>query len=283
MARTSPRSDGGGSFTSKADGFLKSQFVNLKQANGFLYLFGDSSINVISNVQTTGTTPTTTFNNQNVDPQTGLAWRDSLAAFGRTLCFANSSGVYALFGGAAEKISQKLDNLFATANFLTVIPTMFITILFGTRCLGLTFNTKDPTTGTQRTIMALWNGAKWFVASQSVVPIITTTLQQSSVPSGWGTDGASLFPMFTVASAALPKKIVSKLWKGSSQIVFKNAMRLYCRTLDIAGTGVLITGTVDSDQRASVAFSLTSNLNWLNNAGQPIQFQNNLAQNIRSF
>ena len=50
---------GGGNFTS-SDSFLKIGFSRLVQSNGFLYLFGDSSINYISGVQTSGVTPTTT-------------------------------------------------------------------------------------------------------------------------------------------------------------------------------------------------------------------------------
>ena len=45
---------GGGTFTSN-DSFLKREFTQAKQANGFLYVFADSSVNVISNVQTGGT------------------------------------------------------------------------------------------------------------------------------------------------------------------------------------------------------------------------------------
>src|SRR5213079_1076266 len=86
---------GGGAFTG-TDSFLRNKYTAIRQANGFLYVFGDSSINVISNVQTSGSPLSTTFNNQNVDPQVGTPWPNSVQAFGRGLVFANQSGVYAL-------------------------------------------------------------------------------------------------------------------------------------------------------------------------------------------
>ena len=72
-------------------------------------------MNVLSNVQTSGTPVTTTFNNQNVDPQIGTPWHNSVQAFGRGLVYANTTGVFALYGGAAEKVSDDLDGIFAQA------------------------------------------------------------------------------------------------------------------------------------------------------------------------
>lgn len=271
---------GGGTFTS-TDSFLRTRFVNIKQSNGFLYLFGDSSINVISNVQTSGSTPTTTFNNQNVDPLTGITWRDTLVAFGRTLVFANQTGVYALYGGAAEKISDKLDNIFASADFVSLTPSTYVDNIFGVRVLGFLFRTTDPF-GVTRNLVALWNGKKWFIGSQSATLVFVATSGYSQNPSAWATDGTSIFQPFHVASATLVKKIQSKLWEGSSNIVYKGALRVYAESKDNSSpqTGAVLTGTLDSDVNNGVPFSLTSNVSWINNAGDAVQWQNNLAQNV---
>jgi hypothetical protein len=271
--------NGGGSFTS-TDGFLRQNFVNIRQANGFLYILGDSSVNVISNVQTTGTTPTTTFNNQNADPQNGLGWRDALVAFGRSLVYANQTGVYALFGGAAEKISHKIDSLFANADFTNPSPSMYVDDVFGVRMLGLILNTLDPTTGTQRTLVCLWNGEKWFVGSQSVTLKFANTSGFTQNPSGWATDGTGVFQVFHLKSSTLSKKIVSKLWEGRSNLVFKRANRVYAETKDNGNSGATITGSVDSDVNAAVSFSLTSLVKWLNNSGGVVTWLNNLSQTV---
>lgn len=264
-----------------SDGFLKANFVNVKQSNGFLYFFGDGSINVVSNVQTSGSPATTTFNNQNVDPQTGLGWRDALVAFGRALCFANPTGVYALFGGTAEKISDKIDKLFEKANFTTVVPTMFVTSIFNIRCLGIILNTLDPTTNTQRTLMALWNGKKWFTASQSSTSIFGTTMEIGANPQGWANDGTNLYRLFQTKSSTLSKKVQSKLWQGRSQLIEKTSKDVYVESSDLGGTGVVLTGTLDSDTNASVAFSITSKIFFTNSSGGIITFVNGSSQALQ--
>src|SRR5262249_32932488 len=145
-----------------------------KQSNGFLYSFGDSSINVISNVQTGGSPVTTTLNNQNVDPQVGTIWPGTVHAFGRGIMFANPSGVYALYGGAAEKVSDKLDGLFADANFTTTIPSAGVATIFGVRTFIYNMFTTDYL-GVNRNIMCLWDGKKWFLASQALNTVYIDT------------------------------------------------------------------------------------------------------------
>lgn len=274
--------DGGGSDTS-SDGFLKTAFKNLKQSNGFLYLFGDASINVISNVQTGGTPTETTFSNQNVDPQVGLAWRDAIVSFGRALVFANPTGIYSLYGGSAEKISEKIDGLFITANYTTITPTMFATTIFGTKCIGIVMNTEDPTTNTQRTIMALWNGKKWFIGSQGIAVSSASTMEQNSTPQAWGDNGASIFSIFATESFTLTKKIATKLWQSrktpfteiSNRDIFVESNVFFNET-----TGVMWSGTIDSDVQPSVAFVFGGGDIFFQGAG-PITFINGMGQTVQ--
>ena len=271
--------DGGGTIIS-TDGFLKTAFLNLKQCNSFLYLLGDGSINVVSNVQTSGSPAVTTFNNQNVDPQTGLGWRDAITVLGNSVCFVNPTGVYQLYGGSAVKISDKIDKLFEKANFSAVPPTLFVTSIFGVRCLGMIMNTLDPTTSTQRTLMCMWNEKEWFIASQGLTGIYGTTVQQGANPQGWANDGTYVFQLFQTASTTLSKKIQSKLWPGRSVLIPKNAVDAYAETNDQSNTGVIIAGTVDSDSKSSVSFSVSSNIVFQNNVFGTLTFQNNVPANL---
>ena len=265
--------NGGGTIVS-ADGFLKTAFINIKQCNSFLYLFGDGSVNVVSNVQTSGSPAVTTFNNQNVDPQTGIGWRDAITTLGNSVCFVNPTGVYQLYGGNAVKISDKIDHIFEKANFSTVKPTLFVTSLFSVRCLGMVINTLDPTTNTQRTLMCLWNEKEWFIASQTLTGIYATTMQVGANPQGWANDGLNVFQLFQTPSSTLQKKIQSKLWPGRSNLIYKTVMNVYTETQDESNTGVVLNGTLDSDTQASVAFTITSNIQFQNNALGTITFTN---------
>lgn len=265
---------GGGSFTS-TDPFLRSRFVASRQANGFLYSFGDSSANVISNVQTGGSPIGTTFNNQNVDPQIGTAWPGTLQAFGRGLVFANPSGVYALFGGAAEKVSNDLDGLFSMADFTTTIPSGAVATIFGVRCYMLLIRVSDYQ-GLNRNVICAWDGQKWFIASAVKTLSYLASQEIDSVLSAWGTNGTDLFPLFQAPSASLNKVLQTKLWEAESFIVVKQVMRLYWEINTNTSTDYLLSGTLDalSDSGSTtVPVTLTS-------AGGFIQWQNNLNQNI---
>lgn len=223
-------SQGGGAYAA-TESFLRSRITRLIQSNGFLYQYGDSSINVVSNVQTVGTPPTTSFSNSNVDPQTGTAWRDSVAAFGRALVFANPTGVYALYGGAAEKVSGPLDGLFSAASFNTgqdgVTPTASVAILFGIRVYMLLFTTTDPYTNTLRDIMCIWDGQKWFVGSQIKPPIALSTQEINSDLATYGCDGTTLYKLYQTPSDTLQKVWQTKLRADPGYIIIKQVNRLY--------------------------------------------------------
>lgn len=219
-------SSGGGSYPA-TESFLRRQITRYFQSNGFLYQIGDSSINVISNVQTSGAPPTTSFNNANVDPQVGTAWPNTVQAFGRALVFANPLGVYALYGGAAEKVSNQLDGLFETADFSTLTPTASIATIFGIRCYCLNFRTTDPYSGSARNIMALWDGQNWFIGTQSVALTRVATQEIDSVIDTWGCDGTNLFKTYQTPSTSITKIMRNKLRAGETYIAWKQALNFY--------------------------------------------------------
>lgn len=280
-------SDGGGTIKS-SDSFLKSGWHCVKQANGFLYLFGDSSINVVSNVQTSGSPATTTFNNQNTDPQMGTPWPNTVQPFGRALLFANPSGVYALYGGAAEKVSPQLDGIFSTTNaptgppVATDYPSAAVMILNGVKVYILNMDILDPFTGTHRQAMLIWDGRRWFVGSQESAPIFVNSQEVNSNLTPWGTDGTILFQLFNKKSSTLTKKFQSKLWSGQSEIFYKNVLRAYVEAMDNAGGGMSFTYEIDNENGASGTLSLTNAnvLTFQNNSGSNLQFQNNSGANI---
>jgi len=250
-------SAGGGSFVSN-NNFLRAAYVSLKQTNGFLYLIGDSSIDVISNVQTTtltvggAVTVTTTFNNSNVDPQTGTPWRDSVTVFGRAIVFANPNGVYALYGGAAEKVSGPLDGLFANASFTTgasgVIPTSAVATLFGIRCYMLNFTTINPYTRLAETLLTAWDGAKWFAGSQINSMDIVGTSEASSLLTAYGATPTAIYPMLTTPNASLVKIGQTRLRSEPSLAFGKQANRLYLTAQTPSGSTPTVNVGIDTER-----------------------------------
>lgn len=273
--------DGGGSYTS-TDAFLKQKVVQIRQSNGFLYTFGDSSINSISNVNTTGSPATTTFNNINADPQVGTPWHGSVIEFGRALMLANTSGVYVVFGGAAEKVSDKLDGIFFQSSLPitgTLFPSAAIATIFGIKVYMLLIPGAVDYLGVSRPLLCIWDGKKWFIGSQTVNLKYVTTQEVQSTLTAYGTDGTNLFPLFTSSSATLSKTAQGKLWPGDSYLITKQGLRAYLQVEDNAGTGVSFVVNVDTELTTAIAnFTTTNILQFQNNLFQNLNFVNNLSQ-----
>lgn len=267
--------DGGGAFKS-TDSFLRHQYTIPRQANGYLYLFGDSSVNSISNVQTGGSPIATTFNNQNIDPQVGTAWPGTVHAFGRALLFANPSGVYAIYGGTAEKVSPQLDGLFDLADFVTFIPTASVATAHGVRIYSLLILAVDYL-GQYRHFMCNWDGKKWFIATQDKALAFIESQEVNSVMNTWGTDGTSTFELFQTPSVTLTKTFQTKLWGSDNFTVVKQIMRFFIQVQQYGAVGVTFQGYLDlinEEGTAPIPLQITVNsaVIWINALGQVVSW-----------
>lgn len=246
-------SDGGLIYVSSSP-FLRAQYFNIKQSNGYLYPFGDSSVDVISNVQTGGSPTTTTFNYQNTDPQTGTSWRDSYAAYARSILFSNIFGVFGLYGGSATKISAKLDDIFTNAIFPpaanAVTPCSAVANIFSQKIFLMLMTIQDPVTFAYRNVMVGWDEHNWGLFSQeSTLTYIATQIVDSNLIA-YGTDGKNVFPMFSQPSTTLIKRLVTKLYGAESQILVKEAdmIVIQARDLSAAQAGITFqTATIDNE------------------------------------
>ena len=228
-------SDGGVQFTS-TDSFLQTQYVGIKQSNGYLYFFGDSSVSVVTGVSTSGTPPTTTFSYQNVDPDNGLSWRDSLVSFSRSILFGNNTGVYGLYGGSATNISQKLRNLFANAIYPptagAVYPTSALVTLFNQRYFLMLLTIQDPDTGQPSNVMVTWNENEWLITTQSVNLTRITAQHMGSNYTAYGTDGQKIYPLFQQPSSTLVKRLDTKYYGNNQPFMIKDWTGLYVSAQD---------------------------------------------------
>lgn len=228
-------SDGGLIFTN-TDRFLRQQYVNLRQSNGYLYPIGDSSVSVISNVSTGGSPTSTTFNYQNVDPQIGATWRDSLQDFSTTILFANALGVFGVYGGRAVKVSKNLDMIFDNAIFPpitgAVIPSAASASIFNIKHYLLLMTILDPLTNSPRTVMAAWNEKDWVMLSQSTDLTYIGTQEVASDLFAWGTDGTAVYPLFARPSSDLTKRIATKAYGGPADFMIKDLLGFYMKAQD---------------------------------------------------
>jgi hypothetical protein len=187
--------------------------------------------------------------------------------------FANPSGIYAMYGGAAQKVSQQLDTLFTNADF-SVTPTACITIIYGIPVYLFSFKTRDLYTNQLRTIMAGWDGQKWFMASQLKVPNFLSTQEINSELTAWGSDGTNLFPMFQTPSTALTKTFQTKLRTAPTHIVNKQVNAVYVTASINSGLNSYINVGMDDELSNGplITVALENLIQFVNNAGAPITF-----------
>ena len=219
---------GGGNFTS-TDSYLRVGYTKLLATNGFLYLIGDSSINYISGVSTSGSF-VTTFTNQNADPEVGTIWPDTVDVFGRNIVFANSFGAHISYGAAVTKISEPLDGVFNTvplADFGSFVPSAAKANIFGKKVWMFLLPIIDPITNVQTNKLFMWNGKLWWAATQDIPLQFIQHQEINSVLSAWGTNGSSLYQLFQQPTVATRKVVQSKLWAAGGIFLGKASGRLW--------------------------------------------------------
>lgn len=258
------------------DTTLHSVIRGLLSANNFLYIFGDDSINVFSDVsvQTDGTT---VFTNTNVSASVGTRFRESIFPYYRTVLFMNDYGAFALVGATTTKLSDQLDGLVPLIDFtqpITAGQVLINNILCA--CFNFTYN--DPVQG-PRQLQAVFFDKKWFLTSQNQVNNVT------NVPLGkqnmYGTDGIALFQMYANATNSINTITQSALWALGDPIRTKQALKYGVEAILTSATGMTI--AVDSEQAlntgtVSPATSTVNPFTWENASSQQFSWVNGNGQ-----
>jgi hypothetical protein len=261
-------SGGGGAFGYFGDKLVYS-YMDLAASAGYLFCFGDSSTDMISNVQLTGSgtvdSPySTVFNYQNVDPQIGHAFPRPVGHWGRYFVMGNGAplqppdtdplahrgSVYLMFGGDAQVIGEKITRLYTTIDNTEFQPTICPATIFGFRVMLLNAMFTDPF-GVRRPLMLMWHGnlrgrEVWSIATQNLNLTHIASYEQDSVITPYGTDGTSLYQLFANPDPALPKRFSTKAYKGSGiqGLTIKNWKRLFLEVTDYSGQGCSFNGRV---------------------------------------
>lgn len=272
--------NGGGSLTSN-DSTLRRAYIRLLQSNGYLFLYGDSSIFYISGVTTTGTPPTTSFSLQNVDPEVGTTWPNTVDVLGSNIVFANPWGAHVSYGGRSAKVSPELDGIYNTQpNFGGRVPSACKAILFGRRIWALLLPVIDQVTAQPVNKLFLWDEKRWCSAQQSAGLIFVQHQEIDSVLTAWGTDGVSLYRLFSTPSENLIRTLQSKLWAPKSYAWIKGENRLWGVVKFYSGGPTSVTISIDSefgesDTQVAIA---PPDVTWVNNTPATVLWVNNASQ-----
>ena len=261
----------GGSFI-MVDEKLHSNITGFLPANNYLYVFGSSSINLVSDVSVVS--GATVFSNTNISASIGSSAPYSFAAYYRGVWFSAPYGIYALYGSTASKASDDLDTVFGLLDTTVPISTGSATISkVIVQCFLLKY--LDPVAGS-RSLIAVFFDKKWFFSSQTKDLTLISSSIVGGTPNLYGTNGTNFLKMFSDFSTPINQKIVTKLWDMGKPISDKQSFKVALE-INVPVLVQTITGTIDTENTASsYPFNFTGGnlINWVNNLGNVVQWMN---------
>ena len=259
------------------DSTLRGNIKAIVSANNFLYIFGETSINIISDLRVTSD-GTTLFTNTNVSASIGTGRTDAIFPYFRSLLFMNDYGMYALVGSTTSKLSDPLDGIFPYIDFSLPITGGQV-LVNNILCAAFNFTYNDPTTSpaTPRQVQAIFFDKKWFIASQGSIDYVASVPVAGTIRL-YGVADKDLYQLYGDDTAQINSTIRTALMPLNDPIRTKQALKFGVEaTLSQSATFNI---TVDSEIGSSPSYVLSNNIQWLNNAGQVITWTNNSAQTI---
>jgi len=255
------------------DSTLHGNIQYLLSANNFLYIFGEDSINVFSDLRVTSTGQTL-FTNTNVSASVGSKLKYGVFPYFRSVLFMNNYGMYALVGSTTSKISDPLDGLFPYIDFTKPVSggqVLLNNIL--TAAFNFYLSATYPYVTGGRYVQAVFFEKKWFITSQGNALDLVTSAPVGGLVNLYGVADADLYKLYGNATANIASTILTALSPMKDPIRTKQALKFGIEaTLTQAATFNI---TVDSESGSSPVYSLNNSVNWYNNSGTTIPWQNN--------
>jgi hypothetical protein len=272
----------GGSITI-SDAYLLLGITALFSANNYLYIFGASSVDVLSNVTVSATTGLTSFSRVNVLQGIGTVYNMTIVGYGRSVGFLDYTGYYLLAGATPDRISDRVQNVFRNPDWPALgppWPSAGVFTINGELCLGVMMQILDnfqgfaPTSagGQARFVIMVYQRHRWWVYKPYISnasggylagaiqgPMSGNTLQQSNNFTGvWYIDsgGHAAFGVLFSTAPGMPWILRTKLWDGAAAMREKQGINVALGAIWQYHTNTLttnVTFTVDSELQVSTA------------------------------
>ena len=256
------------------DSTLHGNLYKLLAANNFLYLFGDDSINVFSDVrvQTAGTT---LFTNTNVSASVGSKRTNAIYPYFRSVLFMNDYGIYALVGSTTSKISDPLDGVFPNIDFTYPVYSGQV-LVNNILCAAFNFRYYDAVfTQSYRYIQALFFEKKWFFTSQGNNLQYITSAPVGGLVNLYGVESRHLYQLYNDKTANVSSIVQTSLLPMNDPIRDKQALKIGIEATSTNVSVISMNVTIDSENRSSPIYNLTSVVQWQNAGLQTLPWSNN--------
>lgn len=257
------------------DSTLTDNIIKLLSANNFLYIFGDNSINVFSDVRVTST-GTTLFTNTNVSASIGTDLPLAIFPYFRSVLFMNKYGVYALIGSTTSKISDSLDGIMGDVDFSYPVYAGQALI---NNILCAVFNFWYNDDGTVRPLQAVFFEKKWFLTSQGDGIKHIAPLSYEGKLEIYAADDNKLIELYNDTQANVASTVQTALLSMEDPIRTKQALKWGVEAT--AGfNGSIIDVTVDSERGSSSVYTQANSIQWLNDSGDEVFWTNSSGETI---
>jgi hypothetical protein len=243
----------------------------LVSANNFLYIFGETSINVFSDVlvQSNGTT---VFTNTNISASIGTKRPNTIFPYFRSIMFMNDYGIYALVGSTTTKLSDALDGVFNNIDFTNPVYGGQV-VINNILCAAFNFRYFDAVfTNSYRFIQAVFFEKKWFITSQGDSINMFASLPDQGKINIYGISGNNLYELYSNTTANVSTILQTALFPMDDPIRTKQALKFGVEATLTQGASFDV--TVDSEYGSSPVVVLANLIPWVNNSGTIVPWMN---------
>jgi len=263
-------------FLTLTDSTLRTNIATIIAANNFLYIFGEDSINVFSDVRVNSVTGETLFTNTNVSASIGSGFKYAIFPYFRSMLFLNRYGVYALVGATTTKISDSIDDIFTDIDFSEPITAGQV-LINNILCAAWTFTYNDA--GTPRKVQLVFFDRKWFITSQGDNITFTASATLDGNILMYGTTGTDFVKFYSNSTTGIDWELETALWPMGDPIRDKQALKVGIEAT--LGTGFAsLQAYIDSENQQSPAIDFANTVFWVNNLGTVIPWVNNSSEQI---
>jgi hypothetical protein len=255
------------------DATLHGNITQLLSANNFLYIFGDDSINVFSDVRVTNA-GTTLFTNTNVSASVGSKLQYAIYPYFRSVLFMNNYGIYALVGSTTTKVSDALDGVFPNIDFTAPVYAGQV-LLNNILCAAFNFKYTGGlgTSSSSRYIQAIFFEKKWFFTSAGSDLAYITSAPLGGRINLYGSNGNSCVRLYADATSNIASYVQTSLNPMKDPIRTKQALKVGIEAT--LTSSAELTVTVDSETGSSLPVALGQLVTWINNVSNVISWTNN--------
>jgi hypothetical protein len=255
-----------------SDADLIHAITALRSLNNYLFIMGDQSVKQIGNISLNSAGDVTLFTILTLSSDQGTIYPKSCISYNRVFMFANSNGIYGVFGSSVQKLSGDMDGIWKLVDF-TQVPQGALADINAIHNAVFLVRYKDPLS-TTRSIMLTFDGKRWWVLSQgnSLTAIATSASLATGQNSLYGSSGPDVTQL-VARGAAVNWKIQSALTHHGNAVQGKKAIRAgFSYGLSFGSNQAVMTVDTEAGSSANyelnvtAGFAVTGGMNDANNS-----------------